>query len=330
MVLSTTNLKDTDIMTALGISDHRHSYICSNEHKKLNIWSYRKPTIYNENDSLSDAEFQGQYSEIARGIYCGISMGTNNGRLKELLECTFTYHPPTGGNADPFRVGDFRGYDTAAVPTPTGNIVSPINYGSREQGIVVEFSYNPNNTTGVNLKRFFESGYSNLSGIAENIDNCYLCIIVANPNRTQYAYKALTNWDTKTITPIKHNGGYVAHWFTSLLESDCPALFNGKSNSIYHASLFLVSTLTPQDQYSPKTLSQWTAQAYDSTANTPQGCIGVPLALNIPVTMYNVIEEAGKPENKAVITTGMTANASGFTIAWTKNKDTYSSVYVNI
>ena len=122
MILATTVLKDSEIMAALGISDTRHSYICGNAHGKINKWSYRKPIIYNKYESLSDSEFQGQIAEISKGIYCGISMGTNYGRMKELLEHSFTYHPPTGGAADPFRAGDFRGYDTAAVPTPTGNI----------------------------------------------------------------------------------------------------------------------------------------------------------------------------------------------------------------
>ena len=327
VIVSPERLRD-DVAAVLGVSNASVGYLCGNAHGKINKWSYRKPIIYNKYESLSDSEFQGQIAEISKGIYCGISMGTNYGRMKELLEHSFTYHPPTGGAADPFRAGDFRGYDTAAVPTPTGTIYSPIRYNNSDQGITVEFSYNPNNTTGVNLKRFFESGYASAIGASESIDNCYLCIIVANANRSQYAYKALTNYNTKTITPIKYNGSYVTRWYTSLYKSDCPDMFNGKSNSTYYASLFLVSTLTPRDQFVPNSLATWTSQSYDSTANAPQGCIGVPLAINIPVTLINEIEEGNKPENKPIITTSISGDRLRLYINYQRNQTNVSDVYV--
>ena len=147
MKLSNTNIKVSDVKSTLGVTDNRVSYLCGNAHKKINKWSYYKPIIYKKNSGLSESEYQGQYSEISKGIYCGLSMGTNYGRLKELLDFDFTYYPPKGGENEPYRLGDFRNYDTAATPTPTGSIYSPIRYNNNEQGITVEFQYNPNNTT---------------------------------------------------------------------------------------------------------------------------------------------------------------------------------------
>ena len=105
-------------------------------------------------------------------------------------------------------------------------------------------------------------------------------------------------------------------------------MFNGKSNSTYYASLFLNSTLTPKDQFTPTTLAQWTTQSYDSTANTPQGCIGVPLAMNIPVTLINEIEEGNKPQNKPIITTSISGDRLRLYINYQRNQTNVSDIYV--
>lgn len=314
-------------MAALGITDRRHSYMCNNAHGKTNKWSYRKPIYFDKNEGLSGDDWMGRIAEINQGIYCGLKMGTNYGRMKELLEHNFEYVAPT----DFFRPGDFRGYDTAAVPTPTAKIVNnAINYGRTENGIAVEFTYNPNNTTGVNLKPFFESGYATMDGIPHSFDSCYLCILVADSARGSLCYVAMRNYDTGTITPIKYNGSYVKHWRVPLAKGSCPAMFNKSTGSKFIGSVFLVYSLTPADQFNPSSLTQWTEATYDSTANTPRGCIGVFEALGISLTLTNEYEEQERPENKAIITTGISGDINRLYINYTRNDASITAVTVYI
>lgn len=328
MILPEVNLTDSAIMGALGISDTRHSYICSNAHGRINSFSWHKPMIYAKNSELSGNEWAGEVGALQQGIFCGLKMGTNGGRLGDLHDGTFEYFPPTGGDNDPFRVGDFRGYDTAAVPTPTAEVNTRITYGG-DHGLTVSFSHNPNNTTGVNLEKWFELSVQTWPPVA--LGDSYLCALISTADRRQSCYIAMRNYDTGTITPVKYNGKYVQHWYIDLgVNSGVPAMLNKATGTAMVVSIFLAPSLTPAGQNQPASLSQWTEMGYMDTANTPQGCIGVFNALGVQCSIYNAPQEAEKPENKAIRLTSVTDSSYGLTLNWERKDSSLTSVLVNV
>ena len=139
----------SDVASLLEVNNNSVSYLCSNVHGKINKYSYHKPIKYAQVNGLSEEQFIGQSADLYKGVFCGIGMGTNYGRLGDLHNHTFEYYPPTGGAESPYREGDFRGYDKNATPTPTAEINNRISYGS-ENGLTASFYYDENNTTGVN------------------------------------------------------------------------------------------------------------------------------------------------------------------------------------
>lgn len=324
--------QQADAAATLGLSTNALSFMMGNSHGKINKWSYHKPIRYNKTTGLTEDEFIGMLSDVYNGIYCGLKMGTNNGRITDLHDGTFEYYAPRGGAYGEYnRLGDMRGYDQNAVPTPTASIVSQISYGS-DIGFSVTFSHNPNNTTGVTLAKWFELGVMMTTPVA--FENTYLCALISTADRNSNAYIALRNWDTKTITPIKYNGSFVSHWYADCSVGKVPTFFNKATGTKMIVSLFLAPSLTPDGQYSPSSLESWTAGNGNSgfgngdTANTPQGCIGVFNALALPATIYNVPVEANKPENKALYITGMTHNSQGVTLTWTRNDSNLTTVWL--
>lgn len=92
-----------DPYTCMGVgataNGYDLGYICANAHKKINIWSKKKPMSYSKLPELTDAEM----------LSVNYGLSVTYGR-----PCVYAYNPPTGGDASPFRLTDFVGYNHAA------------------------------------------------------------------------------------------------------------------------------------------------------------------------------------------------------------------------
>lgn len=115
MKLPYTNLSVSEICNTLGTTDRTLRGLCTNPN--INIFSWRKPFAYaanvvdvNDTEAMRGNNHGFKYSPILTEPALG----------EELPE--IYYQPPTGGTNEPFRMGDFRGYEHDALPCINLNI----------------------------------------------------------------------------------------------------------------------------------------------------------------------------------------------------------------
>lgn len=104
-----------DVKRALGESSNDLATLCKSEN--INMWAKYKPTCY-------PSPFPDNWYEARDGNY-GISIPSYN-NLESLYNAYFidgdknhnngySYKRPSGGSAEPYRLGDFRGYNNNAT-----------------------------------------------------------------------------------------------------------------------------------------------------------------------------------------------------------------------
>lgn len=104
-----------DVKRALGESSNDLATLCKSEN--INMWAKYKPTCY-------PSPFPDNWYKARDGNY-GISVPTYN-NLESLYNAYFidgdknhnngySYERPSGGSAEPYRLGDFRGYNNNAT-----------------------------------------------------------------------------------------------------------------------------------------------------------------------------------------------------------------------
>lgn len=113
-----------DVKQALGESSNDLATLCKSEN--INMWAKYKPTCY-------PSPFPDNWYKARDGNY-GISVPTYN-TLESLYNAYFidgdenhdngyTYERPSGRSATPYRLGDFRGYNSRATSPINGFLVT--------------------------------------------------------------------------------------------------------------------------------------------------------------------------------------------------------------
>lgn len=171
----------------------------------INKWSKKKPIRYAKDTALTETEMKGNPSDILNGIYYGLKAATVHS-FEGLHDTQYQYiGRPTGGQNEPYRLSDFRGYAKDAKPTLIGYIPDWVYYNV-EKACVIEivYDYNHTNTTGVDINDFLPSN------VAEDIGDYYPCILIGN-----YA-KALYNKQTDTQTTLRHNEAWSNQFYADI------------------------------------------------------------------------------------------------------------------
>lgn len=118
MALGTTGITTSAVGNALGTTSRNVSALC--KHTNINKWAKGKPVPYATSVGITDANRkfvnQGLNLNDATSINIG-TLFTNAANGKG-----WNYTPPSGGTNQPFRLGDFRGYNHSAT--------APFNYNS--------------------------------------------------------------------------------------------------------------------------------------------------------------------------------------------------------
>lgn len=98
---------DSDIAPVLGVGSYDLGYLCSNAHGKINPQSKKKPVKYAQLAPASNVEWW-----RATDGRCGFSFPATQVVIANQDEDkVWTYNPPTGGDAAPYRALDFEGYN---------------------------------------------------------------------------------------------------------------------------------------------------------------------------------------------------------------------------
>lgn len=117
-VLPTTNISTTLVRNTLGEDNNDVGLLCKSP--KINMWSKRKPVRYPA-DFIADPNDVGKTLDHKWGLVLPSFIGPTSGGDND--DRRTTYNRPNGGSSQPYRLGDFRGYNHDA------NI--PLNIPSR-------------------------------------------------------------------------------------------------------------------------------------------------------------------------------------------------------
>lgn len=99
-----------DICEELGVSNRKVGYLCSNEHGQINQWAKYKPVPLAAWHHPNENWYKGDDGN------CGLKMVQTSNLVKSWQDGSWDYVPPTGAPDSPYRMLDFDGYDSNAVP----------------------------------------------------------------------------------------------------------------------------------------------------------------------------------------------------------------------
>ena len=117
MALPNTGITTSAVGNALGTTSRNINYLC--QHTNINKWAKGKPVPYATTSGITDdnRKFANQGFDLNSVTSISIAQLWSAAKANKDWE----YTPPTGGT-EPFRLGDFRGYNHSAV--------QPYNYNS--------------------------------------------------------------------------------------------------------------------------------------------------------------------------------------------------------
>lgn len=117
MILPKNNLSIMMVRNALGYPSTDLGTLC--RCNKVNIWSKYKPVPYNFTNNRPSGWWRGQ--DRTCGITVNYYQAANEKLIKAIIDdikagvSCFTRHAPAGGVSEPFRLGDFIGYNHEAT-----------------------------------------------------------------------------------------------------------------------------------------------------------------------------------------------------------------------
>ena len=162
------------LASALGVAPNLR-LVCTSS--AINPMAKYKPIRHRTNGPITEAERRGEDADIANGIVYGLKVGVDGKVLANIHSATWEYvGKPSGGiGVSPYRLLDFDGYDTNAVPDLYGELPTAAYYNIDEP-FSVQLIRNPNNTTGVLLPEvIFGAG-----GTSANYEYLYLGVAINN------------------------------------------------------------------------------------------------------------------------------------------------------
>lgn len=165
--LGTTNISTTVVANTLGINTHNVRELCTSDN--INKWAKYKPVCYHNTPSgdrdtiakakYNDADGTGEFGRHANGDY-GLVPGRYLKRdfdntaeqIVQACQSDWDYIHPQGTSRYPYRLGDFRGYDSEARPFLTLASVDGATWDSNKKmylvnplitsDITIRFNYN--------------------------------------------------------------------------------------------------------------------------------------------------------------------------------------------
>lgn len=135
----TSPISVTDIRTALGQSSNDVGTLCKSS--SINMLSKYKPVIY----AAMNTDDNPNWWKTSAGN-CGINI-PQLASIQNPSAQKWTYQPPTGGTASPYRMSDFRNYNHNATPDLCSGHRVPLNIdllASTSFTIGADFTQNPN------------------------------------------------------------------------------------------------------------------------------------------------------------------------------------------
>lgn len=195
MALGTTGINTTLVSKEIGAGSTDVGTLC--KHTNINKWSKYKPVQHSKRVGLVDADFK----SVRSGMNIPSVMAHPSSGYVPIMDYyrnnpnfEFTYNKPRGVNAtygwdEPFRLGDFRGYEHSA----------DIFY---DVEVIPEIVASP---LRVNLYNFDTAGWLDWSAL--NLDSLYFGAVVVRRNQTSpasliWAPEPLSGSDNRLQYPL--------------------------------------------------------------------------------------------------------------------------------
>ncbi|WP_282125627.1 hypothetical protein [Marinifilum flexuosum] len=137
--VSETNVDIAEVKSVLGHNSNDLGTLCKSD--RINMWSRKKP-IHNRKGDLDALDWY----ESSTGNY-----GFSIPQFTVANDQNWSYNPPIGGEASPYCLGDFRGYDTAHTPVialEKDSTVTSINV-NKTPSLAFLFHFNFSSSNGV-------------------------------------------------------------------------------------------------------------------------------------------------------------------------------------
>lgn len=184
--LATSNISTTLVANTLGTSTRDVGSLCTNSN--INKWSKYKPTRYS-----SLAPTMDQFWKANDG-YCGFDLSNariiSAGDTDGMINNTWEYLPPRGGEDEPYRLGDFRGYCHDALVQYTCN--PPEQFQIQAESII---TFTENQAEG-NLK--FVDLLTRWNAGSQG--NTNICVMIKQNSNVQYASVDISQGGNQLIT----------------------------------------------------------------------------------------------------------------------------------
>ena len=161
MILPKTDISIMDVRNALAYPSTDLGTLCSCEH--INMWSKYKPVRHNFTTNRPSNWYRGYYNNN------GINL-VSYSNPKDAGLNNWTYQPPIGGSNSPYRLGDFAGYNSNAMPMTTlyatDRIVDITNIGAISYYAINQnvdsssnLTWDDFNTSTINLREYYLGVY---------------------------------------------------------------------------------------------------------------------------------------------------------------------------
>lgn len=172
-MLPNSNITTTMVANELQVSTRNIGQLCTSD--KINQWSKNKPIRYNKVEGLTDSERLYHYYGFSTISW----MSDPTRAYKQTIE----YLKPRGKSHDePYRIGDFRGYDH--------DVQAPL-LDKNFENIVWDLEEYPSYS--IELRNNDETNAMKVGDFHLGLNDCYLCLVIISHNDSS-AYQWKTSY----------------------------------------------------------------------------------------------------------------------------------------
>ena len=164
-VFNSTDISMKYVSFAFGYLRARLSTLCGAKNTRINIFAKNKPVKF----AYAGEDIRTVYPNWYKGKYnnCGIKISGYNSPA-EACKAVWEWEAPDGGNTEPFRLGDFRGYDPDAKPFVQLSVPTKIDIDINRVPSLVFYAINPSVDKATNLS------WDDFTATTLPLKNCYL------------------------------------------------------------------------------------------------------------------------------------------------------------
>ena len=196
-VFKSTDISMKYVSFAFGYLRARLSTLCGARNKRINIFAKNKPVKF----AYAGEDIRTVYPNWYKGKYnnCGIKI-TGYNSPSQACKAVWEWDAPDGGDTEPFRLGDFRGYNPDAIPFVQLNVPTKIEIDINRVTSQVFYATNPSVDKTTNLS------WDDFTATTLPLKNCYLgCYVEKDGSENNSTFLTGTNPIYSSMNDVELN-----------------------------------------------------------------------------------------------------------------------------